>query len=159
MGGAAGRAGAHAGAFRQGVDGQAVACHEGVAGVFTFEGCGDDQAGAGCGGQVLEGVYCHVHAVFLGGVLTVEQALAQCRGEYAGAAEGCQRAGEHVAFGFDGAQGEVHDLSGICGAVVRLVFGVESGNGFSSDTALGQGEGRPAGAQDVLVMAHISPCR
>ena len=103
-------------------------------------------------------MYCHVHSVFFGGVLAVEQALAQRGGEYAGAAEGCQRAGEHVTFGFDGAQGEVHDL-GVCGAVVRLVFGVEGGDGFSSDTALGQGESRPAGAQDVLVMAHISPCR
>jgi len=158
-GGRGGGAGTHAGAFGQGVDGQAVTCHKGVAGVFTLEGCGDHQAGAGRGGQVLEGVYCHVHAVFFGGVLAVEQALAQCRGEYAGAAEGCQRAGEHVTFGFDGAQGEVHDLSGICGAVVCLVFGVEGGDGFGGDTALGQGEGRPAGAQDVLVMAHISPCR
>ena len=103
-------------------------------------------------------MYCHVHAVFFGGVLAVEQALAQCRGEYAGAAEGCQGSSEHVAFGFDGAQGEVHDL-GICGAVVCLVFGVEGGDGFSGNTALGQGESRPAGAQDVLVMAHISPCR
>ena len=103
-------------------------------------------------------MYCHVHAVFFGGVLAVEQALAQCRREYAGAAEGCQGPGEHVTFGFDGAQGEVHNL-GVFSAVVCLVFGVEGGDGFGGDTALGQGEGGAAGAQDVLVVAHISPFR
>ena len=45
----------------------------------------------------------HVHALLGGGIGTVQQALAQGGGKYAGAAQGGQRAGEHVAFGLDGA--------------------------------------------------------
>ena len=32
----------------------------------------------------------------------VEKALAQCGGEDSGAAEGCERPGEHIPVGFDG---------------------------------------------------------
>ena len=45
----------------------------------------------------------HVHALLSGGVGTVQQALAQGGGKYAGAAQSGQRAGKHVAFGLDGA--------------------------------------------------------
>jgi hypothetical protein len=74
------RAGADLRALRQGLEGEAVASAERVAGVGPARDRPDVQPGVGGGGQVLEGVHEHV-------ALVGEQRLAQRAGEHAGAAE------------------------------------------------------------------------
>jgi len=123
------RPGADAGAGGEGIKSQLITRNKRIARVFAFEGCRDHQPGAWGRGQVFQGVHRHIDAF---PVIARQQALTQGRSEHAGAAQGCERAGERIPLSFDGDQLKFHT-----GGALMSVGG--GGDVFGGEGALGEG--------------------